>query len=63
MSDTKTGFPKSDVVSPRDTQAKNVSALGGMPKTKEPKEIMKVNSPEGRTPAPDSFRPGTRSPK
>lgn len=41
-----------------DTQAKAVSALGGMPATKTYAEISKVNSPSGRAKAPDSFRPG-----
>lgn len=48
---------KSSIVSPRDTQEKNLKALGGMPTSKDVKEIMKVNTPGARSKAPDSFRP------
>lgn len=48
---------KSSVPSPRDTQAVNLKALGGMPPQKEVKAIMEVNTPGARKAAPASFRP------
>lgn len=46
--------PKSDVPSPRDTRAKEISALGGMPEKLKPEEIMKRNEPRARGAAPNS---------
>lgn len=37
-------------------QTKQAKALGGIPDTKEVKEIMKANLPTGRR-APDGYRP------
>lgn len=48
---------KSSVASPRDTQTENIKSLGGMPPQLDAEKIMKVNTPMGRSPAPDSFRP------
>lgn len=48
---------KASCKSPRDTQAKNVAALGGMPPKKDVAAIAKANTPGARKSAPDSFRP------
>lgn len=41
-----------------------VEKLGGMPPTKDFDQIMKANTPDDRSPAPGSFRPGgTKSDK
>lgn len=55
-----TNTPKSDVPSPRDTRAKVISSLGGMPPKKTVSEIMKVNEPRARGAAPDAFAPATK---
>lgn len=52
--------PKSEVPSPRDTRAKEISALGGMPPKKSAEAVMKVNEPRVRGAAPDSFAPATK---
>lgn len=51
---------KSSVPSPRNTRAKEISALGGMPPKKDAEAIMKVNEPRARGAAPNSFAPSSK---
>jgi hypothetical protein len=48
---------KGKITSAANDQAQQRKNLGGMPPKKSVAEIMKVNTPSGRKPAPDSFRP------
>ena len=49
--------PKSDLPVPTSDQASNVKIRGGMPPKKDVSGIASVNTPSGRKPAPESFRP------
>lgn len=49
---------KTDIKSPSMKGMDLVPKLGGMPKTLDPEEINKRNTPSDRSPAPGSFRPG-----
>lgn len=50
---------KSDIPSPTEIPSPKAfeKKLGGMPPLMDAEEIMKMNHPEARTPAPGSFRP------